>query len=521
MKQFLLSLAIAITTLVGVTVYYQTSSPAQAKDCSANAVITCGVWSENDLKRAYNNDDPDGTKDIFNGMGINSRAINNSRIEDGVSTRDGKVIVDGQTVATGASSAGRQSIYGSSQRSHGDTTYYETSNQKAFLSEELDVFVMFDDEDMYVGAVIKDCGNPIKANPKTKPKPKPEPEPEVNEIQVCRLKDKKYPVTIREDQFDPKKHSTDPEDCKEEPKQNPSAACKVLNVTVADRTKVALSATASAKDGATISAYAFSIASSTTSQTIFSQTVESTSTTASTETTIENAGNYKAKVIVKTSEGDKTAVDCEESFKIAAPETPGVSIDKKVDNADYQQVEVGEEFTYQIRVTNTDETDLQNVAVTDEAPVGVTLIQASHGSISSNKWSYTIPELKVGKYADFTITAKVAEYISGNLVNTACVDAPSVPGSPDDCDDATVSVPKPEEMVVCRLKDKKYPVTIQKDEFDASLHSTDPNDCQEAPTVSELPQTGIADTIFSSLGLGALVSSSLAYVASRRNSLIG
>ena len=41
---------------------------------------------------------------------------------------------------------------------------------------------------------------------------KPEPE-----MQVCRLSDKKYPVTIKESEFDEKKYSKNPNDCKEVP----------------------------------------------------------------------------------------------------------------------------------------------------------------------------------------------------------------------------------------------------------------------------------------------------------------
>ena len=43
---------------------------------------------------------------------------------------------------------------------------------------------------------------------------KPEPE-----MQVCRLSDKKYPVTIKESEFDEKKYSKNPNDCKEVPEE--------------------------------------------------------------------------------------------------------------------------------------------------------------------------------------------------------------------------------------------------------------------------------------------------------------
>ena len=128
---------------------------------------------------------------------------------------------------------------------------------------------------------------------------------------------------------------------------------------------------------------------------------------------------------------------------------------------------------------------------------------------------------------DFTIKAKVPEYKAGTIKNTVCVDAPSVPGNPDDCDDATVEVPKPGEETVCLLEGKKYPFTIKEGEFDSSLHSRNPADCEEVvvppspETPVELPNTGAGDTILNTLGIGALTTALLAYLASRRNSLIG
>jgi uncharacterized repeat protein (TIGR01451 family) len=41
------------------------------------------------------------------------------------------------------------------------------------------------------------------------------------------------------------------------------------------------------------------------------------------------------------------------------------------------------------------------------------------------------------------IKAKVTQYVAGDIKNTACVDAPQVPGMPDDCDEAYVTPKKP------------------------------------------------------------------------------
>ena len=167
-------------------------------------------------------------------------------------------------------------------------------------------------------------------------------------------------------------------------------------------------------------------------------------------------------------------------------------------------------FTYQLVVKNTGETTLTNVKVTDPSPANVQFISADKGSIADNKWSYTIPELKIGQSMSFAIKAKVVKEVTGKIVNTACVDAPTVPGTPDDCDDATVEVPPtpvtpPKEN--CPIPGKEH---LPKDSVD----------CKEVPvtpeTPPELPKTGITDAVASLIGLGSLIAATTYYIASRR-----
>ena len=137
---------------------------------------------------------------------------------------------------------------------------------------------------------------------------------------------------------------------------------------------------------------------------------------------------------------------------------------------------------------------------------------------------------------------------------------------------------KPEpEIQVCRLSDKKYPVTIKESEFDEKKYSKNPNDCKEVPeelevcvieskqtkkikkeefnkeihttdlskckekpvtppetpstppetpstppktpetpTPNQLPRTGTANIVMSALGLGGLTTAIIAYAVSRR-----
>lgn len=63
------------------------------------------------------------------------------------------------------------------------------------------------------------------------------------------------------------------------------------------------------------------------------------------------------------------------------------------------------------------------------------------------------------------------------------------------------------EITVCRLSDKKYPVTIKESEFDSAKHSKNPDDCKTTPVTpeipTELPKTGIAEGLMSIVGLSS------------------
>jgi uncharacterized repeat protein (TIGR01451 family) len=171
------------------------------------------------------------------------------------------------------------------------------------------------------------------------------------------------------------------------------------------------------------------------------------------------------------------------SVSVAAPQTPSVEITKDVDGVKLKEVAVGQEFTYNVTVTNNGQVNLKNVVVTDKPQDGVTLVGKLVGTISGNVWSYTIPALAIGESKTFTLTAKVNAYVAGELNNTACVNATEVnPGSPtatDDCDDAKVTVTPPVVTIqVCDLASKTV-ITIKESEFDASKYSRNLDDCKK------------------------------------------
>jgi uncharacterized repeat protein (TIGR01451 family) len=301
------------------------------------------------------------------------------------------------------------------------------------------------------------------------------------------------------------------------PTQNPIATCEDLSVATLSDTSFRFDARANAEGGATISGYEFVVTRG--GQTVHTQLVPSTAETASLNYTETTPGDYQVKVTVKTSLGDRTGPACEATFSVTEEqENPNINITKLVEGVKYKQVGVNVEFTYQIRVTNTGDVDLEDVLVTDTPEQGITLISASAGTVADNKWTHTIPVLEAGEHMDFTLTAKVPEFLAGRLTNTVCVDAPEVPGNPDDCDTADVEVPKEGNIIVCVLETREIK-QIKKSEFDREKHTTDLSKCEDAPvapTPTELPTTGPAEVIAQLLGATSLTTAGSYYFASRR-----
>lgn len=480
MKKFLIS--IGVISLVAVIAGIWTNASAAvlgqgSRNCTSTAVVKCGAFSQSELNSRMTA----SSRALYNNMGISTSL---SGAKDGIVRANGNVEVNGKVVATGAQVIGATAYGGGTQFKVGGYTFRKHSANEALRGDDAHAYIFFNSDGTFKNAIIKICGNPVTA--KVVPKP--------------------------------------------------SAQCDALSTPViTNRTNVALKATASTKNGATISKYTFTVVNSN-SKTVATKAVSTKATTASTSVNITTPGTYTAKVVVKTSEGNKTATACAKKFTIKEADAPGVSIDKTVNGVEKTTVEVNEEFTYELVVKNTGNTDLENVKVEDVAPTGVTFLSADKGEISNNAWTYTVPEIKKGGSVNVKITAVIKEYIESAVINKACVDAPTVPGNPDDCDEAEVEVPpKPEpgKDTVCELETKKI-ITIGEDEFDSNKHSRDLADCDEIPVVPEtpetpetpeetppeLPQTGANDLMIGGLGLGALVTTTIAYVISRRN-LIG
>lgn len=336
------------------------------------------------------------------------------------------------------------------------------------------------------------------------------------------------------------------------PTPKPAATCDALRIAQPSRNSVKLSASASGKNGAKISRIDYYVYDAS-GKVVASKAVSGSSN--SVTFTISKTGAFTAKAFAITSVGNVTSSSCTGTFTIKEEQKPSISITKTVDKKKHDKIAVGTQFTYEITVTNTGNVDLKNAVVTDKAPSQVSLLKSSTGAVSVNTWTYTIPVLKVGESKGFIITAEYKEYASGTHKNTVCVDTPTIPGSSDGCDDATTETFQ--DIEVCDLNDntiktisksefdsktmttdqskcgtmkvcvigEKVVKTIAKNDFDSKTMTTDESQCIEeetstpttTTTVTELPKTGLSDTLSGIFGTSGLIGVTYAYIMSRRN----
>jgi len=476
-KLVVAGVAIAAAAVFGLNAVQGSNATAASRECGNNSIIACGAMSETELASEYKANKKGDIHTIFSEYGITSDMIKNHAGKKGYVTKSGKVVVDGKTVADNAKSLGREYNRGGTKKKIGNKTYYEGDTQIRFASKQLDAFVFFDKDGRFVAAVLLVCGNTVRATPPPAPK-------------------------------------------------KPVYKCDTLtaNKVGSSRTEYEFITSATAKDGATIVDYTYNFGDGKTA-----------TTGSTTRHAYATAGTYKASVKVNVKVNGKTVVapgTCEATVKIEkehcpvpgkehlpkdSPECkedkPAIDITKVVNDVEHVKVAVNEVFTYKIVVTNRGNVTLKNAVVTDKAPKEVTLLTASEGKITADTWTYTISELKVGESKTYELTAKYAKYAANTHINNVCVDTPTVPGSPDDCDEASTETT--EKIKICDTDDNVVK-EIEKSEFDASHMTTDYKKC-DSPDVPELPKTGMADTIGAVLGAGSLVSVGAAYLASRRS----
>jgi hypothetical protein len=155
------------------------------RDCDSNAVINCGALNTTELKQRYGNK---GVSAIYDYFGIGSKAIDtiDTSAAAGLVYKDGDVTVGGKTVATGAITAGRENITGSTKITSGGVTFYKRPPKVSFRPDSIAAYVVMQDG-QFKFAILAPCGNPVMATAVAKPTPTPKPTPQPETTPVAQV----------------------------------------------------------------------------------------------------------------------------------------------------------------------------------------------------------------------------------------------------------------------------------------------------------------------------------------------
>lgn len=416
-------------------------------DCDTVAIIKCGAFTQTDLRTAAAKGD---VPKVYATLGVSQSDLGG--MENGIVWKDGRVTVGSATVATGAMTAGRwnnptsdmKSIAGTDRAYMMSTSHFVTDGQTAFVKMENGQFKF---------AVIKSCGNPVKATAKPKP-PTP-------------------------------------------PKETPVFACEQLtSAPISDSTtSFRFDATASASGGAKISKYTFDFGDGKTA-------VMTTSGLATfvTHTYADTAKTYTAKVTVtgmingqasdKTSEGCMTTVTVKEKPTPPPTKKPAFQCDSLqanlIDSANH---------TYSYTLKFTAEHGATFKSADFDFGDGATKEDVAESDLGNVQHTFA-------NSGSFTTTATVHFSIADAAQHDE-TQADETQSTETDTPDMTQT----ETSDTCSVKI----------DVPAVLTSTTPPPTPPAPTPQEIPSTGPVDYAVGGLGLSSVAGATYYWRASRRN----
>jgi len=175
-KAILAGLIVAVLAFVGFNLFTGDNSKAvgSAPDCTSGAVIKCGFSDGSDLAAKVSANAPGDLPAVYAHYGIPTSQLTGNSGKAGVVMKDGRVIYNGEVVATDAGTVGRLGYSGDNKVTISGKTFYEHSSQKSFVPSQLNAIIFFDGNGQFIGAILNSCGNPIYATPVPKP-PVPQP----------------------------------------------------------------------------------------------------------------------------------------------------------------------------------------------------------------------------------------------------------------------------------------------------------------------------------------------------------
>lgn len=161
------TLALAGTMGLGLSMRNTTEAASVRDSNRGNSIMNNGSIGCLTVNECYNDikdNKPSDLKAIYSNFGLSSSEY--KRFKDtarpGKAHKSGKVVVDGKIVMTDAWSIGRHQKSYSWKHKVGSKTYHASYSRDVFLSDGLDVLVMFDKNGEAEFVLMNACGNPMK-----------------------------------------------------------------------------------------------------------------------------------------------------------------------------------------------------------------------------------------------------------------------------------------------------------------------------------------------------------------------
>lgn len=426
LKKYVFLLAFASLAAAGVIGYgaYKNQQIAEASGCDPNNIVYCGVNMGN-LYNAYNSLDGVG-RSAYNHAGVQSSKFN--QLVACTIHRNGTVTVNGRVVATGAVTYGRMNIsrgpgQGSTQIP-GGAWMRPPSVSFATGTNSIASYCYMDGQEFKWG-IIGECGNPIKATPTFKNNPKGTLTKTVNKDTVDVGEVFTYTLTLKN-----------------------VGNVALQNVVLKDLLPPGI-VMANGQPG---NPRVFNFGTIQPGQTKVVKLDVKAIPSVARDLRLRNLACF-------TSNYNPTLPICDDAYVVVRKDKePNIKIEKDVSVA--EPVEVGQPFTYTIKVTNTGTMFLKNVVVTDTLPDGVVAVS----NPNSRTVTFTLDGLKKGESKTFSFQAKVVDGPDQDveLVNTACVETDEIPNQK--CDDAKIRVKQPvytcDALSAQKVGDNKYRFTV-------------------------------------------------------------
>ncbi|NBW86110.1 MAG: DUF11 domain-containing protein, partial [Planctomycetia bacterium] len=153
----------------------------------------------------------------------------------------------------------------------------------------------------------------------------------------------------------------------------------------------------------------------------------------------------------------------------------------------------GQDLTYTLTVTNNGPAAVTGAVVSDELPVGTTLVDAHGGSYNpvTRTVTYTTGSLAAGGVQAFLLTVLPASSLTGDLTNTATVVAPAGTYDPDKTNNTSTDKTTCKPQANLAIKKTANPTTVTAGgsgyTYQITVTNTGPSDAQTVSVVDTLP----------------------------------